>query len=419
MDKLKLAMNKDKFIERRLNNGFGIRSGMFYGDMKSQNNKTDPVLKSNGDRLDSVVMAAGKNWVNSEGYVRIWNEIEDKIKAVKNQFERRVNLNQFSDDYYDLIERVRKDITRRRGEEMDFTPEFTIEETNPNFSKAISLTEFLDFAGVFEDIKGTGDNVPMLQQKTGAIGSVEVKLKGLGHARTLEDELYNLDIYSLQKVNKAVARAHTGVRNNICFNPLIALSAANAWNASQQVAADITGATYDVRLYLTMRNAIRTLYGLLDPQTRQEITASKVVLLVRNQVIQWDLSRILQGQLERFGVPVENRASLPINEVWLYKGDAVAVGPKRTTYEGVPEGTAYLFVPGPAGSPTWTLNKRQLTQEIGRGDVLQLARERRAWYFGQAEYREEFLGSSSATLGLAAGFGYVVEIELPAFDTET
>ena len=420
MDNRKLAMTKEKFVERRFNEGYGIRSGSFYGDMKAQGKNTEPVLLSSGAALDSIVMAAtpGK-WVNSEGYVKLWNQIGESLKKVKNQVERRVNINQFPDDYYDLINRIRIDITRRRIEEMDFTPEYTIERTNPNFPKAIPLIEFIPFAGVFEEHKGTGDNVPMLEQKTGEISSVDVLLYALGHARSLEDELYNLDIYSLQKVDAAVARAHTGRRNNICFGPLIALTAAGGWNASQVVAADVTGATYDVRLYLTIRNAIRRLYGLLDPQTALEISASRVILLVRNQVIQWDLSRILQGQLERFGTPVENRASLPIDEVWMYRGDTIDVGPKRTVFAGVPEGTAYLFIPGPAGSPNYTLNKRQLTMEIGRGDVLQLARERRAWYFGQAEYREEFLGSSSAALVLADGYGYIVTIDLPDPDDET
>jgi hypothetical protein len=418
-DALALAMNKEKFVERRIKNGVGITSGMYYGTMESQKKTTDMVKNSKGEKLESMIIASSNKWVDTVPYVECWNKIENLLKKVKNQYERKVNINQFPDDYYDLIDAIRMDITRRRVQEMDFTSEMTKEITNPNFSQSIDLLEFIPFAGVFEEIKGTNDNVPMLEQKTGSRGSVPVTLYGLGHARTLEDELYNLNIYSLQKVNDAVARAHTGLRNNLCLGPLIALSAAAGWNASQQVAADTSGATYDVRLYLTMRNAIRTLFGLLDPQTRQEIDASSVVLLVRNQVIQWDLSRILQGQLQKFGTPVENRESLPINQVWMYKGDIVDVGPKRTTYAGVPADTAYLFVPGPAGSPSWTLNKRQLTQEVGRGDVLQLARERRAWYFGQAQYREEFLGSSSATLGLANGFGWVVEISLPTPDDDT
>lgn len=421
MNKYGIILDKETLVKRRVQNKEGIQSGLFFGNMKAQDKKTDPVIKQNNERMESVISAVDVNWEKSKAYAKLWNEVAVLQKKVKDRYERKSNINEFPDDYYDLINRVRIDITRRRIEEMDFTSVYTNEITNPNFPKSIPLTEFIPFAGVFEEIKGTGDNVPMLEQKTGALSSVLVKLYGLGHARTLEDELYNLDIFSLQKVNTAVARGHTAIRNNFCFNPLIALSAAAGWDASQLVPADTSGATYDVRLYLTMRNAIRTLYGLLDPQTRQEISASKIVLLVRNQVIQWDLSRVLQGQLQKFGTPVENRESLPINEVWMYKGDQFDVGPKRTIYPGVADGVAYLFVPGPGGSPNYTLNKRGLTQEVGRGNVLQLARERRAWYFGQTEYREEFLGSSSDVIGagLGTGFGFVVAIALPTPDDDT
>lgn len=414
-----IILTKDKLYEQRVKNGYGIRSGSYYGDMHAQADMkfAEYIKNSKGVKAETIITASGEKWHNSVAEAKLWNQIDDIRSRMIKLGKKLTNVNQFPDDYYDLIEAIRIDITRRRIEEMDFTSEFTKEITNPNFSKSINLTEFLEFAGVFEDIKGTGDNVPMLQQKTGEKGSVEVELKGLGHARSLEDELYNLDIFEMQKVNRAVTRGHTAVRNDICFSPLIALTGAGGWNASQQVAA-AAGATYDVQLYLTIRNALRTLYGLLDPQTNQEISAPRVTLLVRNNVIEWDLQRVINGQLEKFGTPVENRSRLAIDEIWTYKGDAITVGEKTTTYNGVPAGTAYLFVTGPDGAPTWTLNKRQLTQEVGRGDVLQLARERRAWYFGQAEYREEFLGSSGSQ-GLADGYGFVVEIELPPEPDET
>lgn len=418
-------INKETLYERRVKNNFGIRSSMFYGKMKEQEKTTDIVRRNNDELIESIVRSNGGPWQNSAGYARLWSSIEDSMKKVKafiDRNKRLVNVNQFPDDYYDLIDLIRMDLTRRRIEAADYTAEFTNEITNPNYPQSIPLIEFLPFAGAFEPVVGTGQNVAMIQQKTGVSGSVDVTLYALGHARSLEDELYNLDIYSLEKVLKAVNRAHTGLRNNRCFNPLIALSMAtpNGWSAFQRVAADTTGATYDVRLYLTLRNAIRRLMGLLDMQTGQEIDAEKIVLLCRNKVIQWDIARVVDGQLEKFGTPIENRGKLGIDELWLYKGDVVDVGEDRVTYNGVPEGVAYLFVPGPAGAPTWTLNKRQLTQEIGRGNVLQLARERRAWYFGQAEYRGEFMGNSGdLTPPTNTGYGYVVEITLPDPDDET
>jgi len=413
-----LVLTKNKLIKQRVASGEGIPSAMFYGKMDSQNvGKPDYVVKSNRDRLESVVIPAGEKWINSEGYNNLWSEIEDLMKRTRNQFERKVNLNQFPDDYYDLINRIRIDITRRRIEQMDFTGLMTVELNNPNFSKAVDLLEFIPFAGAFEEIKGTGDNVPMLEQKTGAKGAVHIYLYGLGHARTLEDELYNLDIFSLEKVNAAVARGHTALRNDLCLGTLVALTNAGAWNAFQTVAATTTG-SLDQRYYETIRNAIRQLMGLRDPQTGQEIDTSRMVLVVGSNVIAWDLNRVLSGRVLRGENQIINLEALPIDDVWIYKGDTINVGPRPHAYPGVPDGTAYLLVPGPAGSPIWTLNKRQLTMEIGRGDVLQLARERRAWYFGQGEYQEEFLGSSGdLTLDTSTGYGYVVTIDLPTDET--
>ncbi|GAG85556.1 unnamed protein product, partial [marine sediment metagenome] len=175
-----LVLTKDKLIKRRVASGEGIPSAMFYGKMGLQADakKADYVIKTNGERLESIVIPAGEKWANSEGYNILWGEIEDLLSKTRNQYERKVNLNQFPDDYYDLINRIRIDITRRRIEQVDFTGLMTIELNNPNFSKAVDLLEFIPFAGAFEEIKGTGDNVPMLEQKTGAKGAVHIYIYG-------------------------------------------------------------------------------------------------------------------------------------------------------------------------------------------------------------------------------------------------
>ena len=113
-----------------------------------------------------------------------------------------------------------------------------------------------------------------------------------------------------------------------------------------------------------------------------------------------------------------NLEALPIDDLIVYKGDSYTVGKDVITYPGIAAGKAYLFVPGPSGAPAYTLVKRQLTQEVGRGQLLHLAREQRAWYFVQTEFIEEFLGSSSSAFS-GSGFGYCIEIDLPAFNEDT
>jgi hypothetical protein len=417
-------LTKELLVKRRVNQAEGILSGLYRGkadDAGVFGGEADVIRLANGQKLESLVVASSERWENTEGYAKHWGRIEALLKTVKNQIERRVNISEFPADYYTLVDMIRMDITRRRLEALDFTGELTQEITNAAFSRSVRLDEFIPFAGAFAEMKATGDQVPMVQQKTGETGMVSMHIYGLGHERSLEDELYNTSIFSLEKVNAAVARAFTGLRNDLSLGQLVALTLAGGWAPSQQVAAQSGGAnaTYDQNLYLTLKEALRVLYGLRDPQTGQEIVAPRVVLVVGGNVIEWDIQRIMRGQLNKPNSEISNLESLPIDQIWKYKGDTLYVGPKTVSYPGVPANTAYLLVPGPAGSPAFTLVKRGLTQEVGRGDVLQLARDKRAWYFVQTSYGEEFIGSSSQVLGLGAGFGYCVEITLPTDTIET
>jgi len=408
-----LMLTKEKMLEKRKNTT--IRSGSYYDNLKS-NNFGDVVKLQNGMDLDVGIVISGDPWVGSKAYNQLWTEIEDLRLRVKNQLDRRTNISVFPEDYYTLIDKLRIDITRRRAEEMDYTSEFTQEIVNPGFSKSISLDEFLPFTGAFREITGANNTVPMIQQKTGVTGSVIQKLYALGHARTLEDELYNTDIYGMEKVQRAVTRAHTGLRNNLTLGVLIAKTAAAGFAASQQQAADATaGATKEELMYNTINGAIETLTKLLDPQTNQEIDVPRMVIACRPGDVR-RINRAINGQLNvgGKGKPSNFAALTEISEIWPYRGDTLYVGKETISYAGIASNKAYLFVPGSAGAPAWTLTKRGLTQEVGRGSVLQLSREERAWYFGQTSYIEEFLGSSSSTLGLGAGYGWVVEITLPA-----
>lgn len=413
------VLTREALIQRRVNSKEGLLSGSYVGKATMDGVFGGELVRnSKGVPLQSVVVANSVAYENTKGYTELWSRIEDTLKRIKNNLDRKTNISEFPDDYYSLIDMMRIDITRRRIQEQDYTSLLTSEQMNAAFSRSVRLDEFIPFAGAFKEMAATGDTVPMIQQKTGETGSVNMHVFGLGHERSLEDELYNTSIFTLEKVNAAVVRAHTGLRNDRSIGLFPALTAGTGFAASQRVGA-VAEATYDLSMYMTLRHGLRRLMGLNDPQTGQQIATPKIVLAVGNNVTLWDIQRIVAGQLNRATNEVSNLESLPIDEIWLYKGDTLYVGPKKITYNGIADGYAYLFVPGPAGAPAYTLTKRGLTQEVGRGDVLQLAREKRAWYFVQTEYMEEMLGSSSATLGLGAGFGYVVEIELPTDTIET
>lgn len=433
-------LTKELLIKERVENNAGYKTGLYHGkstdpDALFDKENAIPIEKTvkvdvegkavnQKEECESFVSAeSNKKWVDSSEYHKFWNKLEDTLKKVRNQVERKVNIAQFPDDYYDLIDMMRIDVTRRRIEEVDFTNRISTEIVNPAFSRSVRLDEFLPFTGAFTEIQGRGESVPLIQQKTGETGTEIMHIYGLGHERTLEDELYNTNIYSLQKVLNAVTRAHTGARNQLALGPMIQHSIDETWVLSQRVAASVD-ASYELALYHTIHNALRKLYALLDPQTLLEINAPRVALIVGSNVITWDLNRVLNGDLalSRSGITnntsITNVSPLPIDEIWKYRGDTLYIGPDRVVYPGVPDNTAYLVViaDGQGSNANYTLTKRGLTQEVGRGDVLTLAREKRAWYFVQGRYNKEFYGETG---GCAANTGFVVEISLPSFKENT
>ncbi|KKK99743.1 hypothetical protein LCGC14_2629660, partial [marine sediment metagenome] len=88
-----IILTKEKLYDKRVKNGYGITSGYYYGNMKSQYDTTDPVKNSKGVKQESIVTSAGGLWKNSQAEAKLWNEIEDLRKKVKNQLKRLVNIN--------------------------------------------------------------------------------------------------------------------------------------------------------------------------------------------------------------------------------------------------------------------------------------------------------------------------------------
>lgn len=420
-------LTKELLAKRRVEANAGILSGIYDGKIGSDGSalfadkEGAPILNSKGMRMESVVAPANAAWAGTAPYYDHWNKIEDQLKKLKAQVDRKTNIAQFPDDYYTLVDMMRLDVTRRRLESMDFTDQIAREVVNPAFSRSIRLDELRPYTGAFLEINGQGESVPLIQQKSGETGTVDMHIYGLGHERSLEDELYNTQIYSLEKVLTAVNRAHTGARNVATIGQLVQATIDGTWNSAQQVPASID-TSYELALFLTLRNAIRHLLSLLDPQTLLEIDYSRIALVVGSNVIAFDLNRILNGQLAMsgssagVGTQVINVEKLPIDEIWIYKGDVLYIGPERVVYPGVPTNKAYLVVTSASDNGNLVATKRGLTMEMGRGDVMTLAREKRAWYFVQGQYNNEFFG---ATGGCSAGTGFCVEIDLPVFDEQT
>ena len=91
----------DKMLERRVNSQESIRSGLYFGDMKSniETKLPDVVAAPGGQAMESIVQASKARWVNSAEYHQHWNKIEDLRRKMAPAIKAKMNIENFPADY--------------------------------------------------------------------------------------------------------------------------------------------------------------------------------------------------------------------------------------------------------------------------------------------------------------------------------
>lgn len=397
-----IILDKNAIIDERIKTGYSQRANGYIGTRNDNFAASDP--ESLAIPGPAVAMASN-SWEGTAGHAKVWDQIEVLHKKAR-------NAAMLPDDWSTLTDLLRIDITRRRMQEQDYTNLVMSEQINPAFGKSVRLDEFLDAGAIFETIYGNNDAVSLLEHKTGATGTVSMDLFAVGDKTSLQDVIFN-PLYDLEKVMRAVTRGYTGLRNNRnVLGLMVAKTAATGWDTGQQQAADTTsGATKEELLYNTIVSAYKKLLLLNDPQTNQPISTTNGVYLAIPKGTEFAFNRAINGQLNvgGKGKPSNFAALTEISAIIPYAGDTIYAGKKTQAYPGVQSAYAYMFIPRIA----YTLTKRGLTMEQGRGSVLTLSQEERVWYGIQTEYVSEFFGYSYSTPIGSSGTGFCLEITLP------
>jgi hypothetical protein len=259
-------------------------------------------------------------------------------------------------------------------------------------------------------VSGQNDAVPLIEQHEGNTNTLALIIKAVGWKDNLENMLYNM-FFSMDKVTQAAVDADVDARNAAVIGPILAAT----FVATMKQAADTTASqSLDSHTYVTLMSAIKKLRGLKDVQTGRKIAVPKIAILC-NSADTFQIENVARGQLNLNGGQAggSNRPALPIDSIIEYDrgiNDGIVLGKETLSFPGVTPGICYVFVPGVVK----VANKRPLTMETGRGSVLELSTEERAWYRVQGTYTDDLLGSSAATpAGGAAGYGAIIEVTLP------
>jgi len=402
--------NREALIEERVKNAHTTHAVLFGGS--GEDNR---IAQTPFKRVENLVQMGSAKWEGSKAKIELW-EGKDGIRALQAKLIKQTTENAAQAPSVAVLEallgKVFLDITRRVQEAPDLTSLIATEVTDFEFSETVNLKEIYKYIGYFAEIAGTNDSVKLIEQTFGETDSVDMVLRGLGWKTSIKNLLFN-KIHTMEKVMQACADAYTDMRNARTVGVIIGAT----YVASQAQAADATASTsYDVKMYNTFRKAIKKIRGLKDYRTDRPIAIPSLSVLC-NSYDTWSISRAIQGQLQLAGTVgaagTMNLQGLPINQVIEYDQgitNGFTWGKKELEFCGVDAGECYLFVPR---EYFWVLNKRPLTMETGRGSVLELSQEERAWYNVQAEFYKLFLGSSYPSTALGASFGAVLKVTLP------
>ena len=398
------VLDQDGLKEYRLKQKMATNVAIFSGNAaENVKGQTEIIGK------ELIVPMTNSVWEGSEGHAKLWGEIKDLQAQAKKEMATNAAQAPSATTLESLLQKVIIDITRRRQESGDLTSLVATEITDFDFPEVITLRELYDYVGEMQEVSGSNDSVPLIEQALGVTDTVSMKILAIGWKDSLKNLLFN-KLRDIEKANKAAVNAYVDKRNAATIGTIVSAT----YHATQKQAADATAnATFDALMYNTLRKGIKKVRGLKDPQTKLPIAVPSLTLLC-NSADRWDIERVINGQLGSGNGTItgQNMASLPIDTIIEYDHgilDGKTWGKKKLSYPGVTQGKAYLFVPREA---FWVAVKRPLTMETGRGSVLQLSTEEKAWYGVQGEHFKQFLGSSYPAAG-TTGEGFIVEITLP------
>lgn len=399
------VINKDYLEESRVKNPGSKIISIYSGN--AEQNLRDAEPQTIGKKI--ILNMSSEPWKESAKYEKLWDEIRGYQNRIKNAAQAPAAA-----DLAELVSRLFIDITRRAAEQPDLTSRIAMDITNLNFAEDVSLRDIYKYRGEFQTISGANDSVPLIEQALGAVETVPITIKGLGWKDSLKNMLFN-SLHSMQKVNQAVTDADIDERNAATIGAIVAYGYGAA---QQQAAIDIVNQTFDENMYDTIRQAMKALRALLDVRTDRPIAVPSISILC-NSADTWDIERVIRGQLNTgggAGYAGSNRQALPVGEIIEYDqgiNDGFTWGLKTMSKPGVTQGTCYMFVPR---EYFWVLNKRNLTMETGRGSVLQLSTEEKAWYRANGKFDRIFFGKTAEGVNQNL-YGAIVEITLPAEET--
>ena len=301
--------------------------------------------------------------------------------------------NTLNDDWKDLFDAVRLDLTIRKAANQTIR-QFIYSELNmPNASKDVRPTELYPYGVVFEENNGEGEAVRQGANLGGQYDTIPMKIYAAGFVWTLLASLFD-NTYDLSRLTEGVSLGYSAKKDDLAIAPIIA----GTYTGAKATAASSQGAGRQELLMNTLMDAIDDLGERTDPITKRKIQAEGLVALCSSKDAR-HIAHVMSGLGN--STPEKYTPLNQITKVIGYDGEVIDMPNKSVTYGGVTSGSIFLIKPNRYFKIPI---KRGLVMELdATPDVKTLAREQRAWYFSEGIFN---------SIGIA---NFVQKVTLPTW----
>jgi hypothetical protein len=301
------------------------------------------------------------------------------------------------------------DLARHADEYADYTPVIYIERFDENAPEIVSLRDYLPYTGKEEDIMGSSDTVPLMQHKLPENYAVTLNIRGFGDKTTLRELIFN-PFHKTENIIESAARILADEKNADSISPIVGAT----YNAAHSQPGDTSGATYDLRLYNTLKKALYKALGLYNkPTGLQNSRLRYEAYLLINPIDLINVQPVVNGALSAAGGIQQITAAIPFDGVIPYGGglnDGQPYGSATLHYPGASQGEAYVIIKVDTFGG-YRITKQAETMEMGNENVLGLTTENRAWRRIRGVYSDWVLPQTED----GKQYGAVVKVTLPAF----
>jgi len=388
---------------------------------KARNIKTyRGTASENKTTTDSVVAHSqtikitNDKWIGSAGREQLLTKRKALTEKLQKNFnERQENASVGFDlkTIQELATLYTIDLSRQADEFTDYTPVLYNEIVDENVPESANLRDMAPYVGKEETITGTGDKVPLMQPSLPEDYTVKQEIRGFGDQTNYRQLIFN-PFHKTEHIINSAARILADSKNNDSLGKIFA---ADFSDPLFKQLPNQSGATYDIRLYNTLKAGIRKALHLYSkPYNRENGLFRHEIYLLVNPMDLIDLQAVASGALATVGGIQQLAPALPIDGIIPYGGglnNGLMWGNEKLNYPGVPLGKVYVFIKVETFGG-YRVIKRNETMETGEGDVFALTSEKRVWHRIRGLYHDFILPEVKG----GKGYGSLIEITLPEFD---